>query len=40
MDFLKLCADRYSVRSFSDTPIPDEVLNQILEVPSPKSQRL
>ena len=31
MDFLKLCADRYSVRSFSDTPIPDEVLNQILE---------
>ena len=31
MDFLKLCADRYSVRSFADTPIPDEVLNQILE---------
>ena len=31
MDFLKLCADRYSVRSFSDTPIPDDVLNQILE---------
>ena len=31
MDFLKLCADRYSVRSFSDTPIPDEVLNRILE---------
>ena len=31
MDFLQLCADRYSVRSFADTPIPDEVLNQILE---------
>ena len=31
MDFLKLCAERYSVRSFADTPIPDEVLNQILE---------
>ena len=31
MDILKLCADRYSVRSFADTPIPDEVLNQILE---------
>ena len=31
MDFLKLCADRYSVRSFSDTPIPEEVLNRILE---------
>lgn len=31
MDFLKLCADRYSVRSFSDKPIPDEVLGQILE---------
>lgn len=32
MDFLKLCADRYSVRSFSDKPVPDEVLQQILEV--------
>ncbi len=31
MDFLKLCADRYSLRSFADTPVPDEVLNQILE---------
>jgi nitroreductase len=31
MDFLKLCAERYSVRSFSDAPIPDEVLNQILQ---------
>ena len=31
MDVLKLCADRYSVRSFADTPISDEVLNQILE---------
>ena len=31
MDFLALCAERYSVRSFSDAPIPDEVLAQILE---------
>ena len=31
MDFLKLCADRYSLRSFADTPISDEVLSQILE---------
>ena len=31
MDFFTLCADRYSVRSFSDTPISDEVLTQILE---------
>ena len=31
MDFLKLCADRYSLRSFADTPIPDEALTQILE---------
>ena len=31
MDFLKLCADRYSVRSFADTPIPDGVLAEILE---------
>lgn len=31
MDFLKLCADRYSLRSFSDAPIPDDVLDQILE---------
>ena len=31
MDFLKLCADRYSLRSFSDAPIPEEILDQILE---------
>ena len=31
MDFLKLCAERYSVRSFADTPIPDDILHQILE---------
>ena len=31
MDFLKLCSDRYSLRSFADAPISDEVLNQILE---------
>ena len=31
MDFLKLCSDRYSLRSFADTPISDEVLSQILE---------
>ena len=31
MDFLKLCANRYSLRSFSDKPVPDDVLDQILE---------
>lgn len=31
MDFLQLCADRYSVRSFAPGPIPDEILDQILE---------
>ena len=31
MDFLKLCADRYSLRSFSDRPVPEEVLTRILE---------
>lgn len=31
MDFLKLCADRYSLRSFADTPIPNDVLTKILE---------
>ena len=31
MDFLQLCTDRYSVRSFAPGPIPDEILDQILE---------
>ena len=31
MNFLQLCADRYSVRSFAPGPIPDEILDQILE---------
>ena len=31
MDLLKLCAERYSLRSFADTPIPDDILNRILE---------
>ena len=31
MDFLELCAERYSCRSFADTPLSDEVLQQILE---------
>ena len=31
MDFLQLCAERYSARSFTEAPIPDEVLNRILE---------
>ena len=31
MDFLKLCADRYSLRSFSDKPVPEDILDQILE---------
>ena len=30
MDFLKLCAERYSLRSFAEAPIPDDILNQIL----------
>ncbi|HML47638.1 MAG TPA: nitroreductase family protein [Clostridia bacterium] len=31
MDFLKLAADRYSVRKFSDKPIERETLEQILK---------
>lgn len=31
MDFLKLAAERYSVRKFSDKPIERETLNQILK---------
>ena len=31
MDLLKLCAERYSLRTFADTPIPDDILNRILE---------
>lgn len=29
-DFLQLASDRYSVRSFSSAPVPDDVLNRIL----------
>lgn len=43
MDFLTLCADRYSVRSFAPTPISDEVLSRILEAgrlaPTAKNQQ-
>lgn len=31
MDFLRLCAERYSVRSFSDEPLDDVALDAILE---------
>lgn len=31
MDFMELLASRYSVRDFLPDPIPDEVLNEILE---------
>lgn len=31
MDFLKLAADRYSVRSFSDRPIEQEKMDKILK---------
>lgn len=43
MDFLTLCADRYSVRSFSPTPVPQDVLDGILEAgrlaPTAKNQQ-
>ena len=43
MDFLKLCADRYSVRSYSDKKVPDELLLKILEAgrlaPTAKNQQ-
>ena len=31
MDFLNMAKKRYSVRSFKNDPIPDEVINKILE---------
>ena len=31
MDFLKLAQDRYSCKKYSDRPVPEEVLTQILE---------
>ena len=31
MDFLKLAADRYSVRKFSSRPVPQEALEKILQ---------
>ncbi len=43
MKFLTLAADRYSVRSFSDRPIPAEILADILEAgrlaPTAKNQQ-
>ena len=43
MDFLKLCADRYSVRSYTDRQVPDEILMKILEAgrlaPTAKNQQ-
>lgn len=43
MNFLKLCADRYSVRSFSNDPVPAESLGNILEAgriaPTAKNQQ-
>ena len=31
MDFLALAGSRYSVRSFADTPVPEELLEKVLE---------
>ncbi|MBQ7991903.1 MAG: nitroreductase family protein [Solobacterium sp.] len=31
MTFMDLCRERYSVRHYSDRPVEDEVLNQVLE---------
>lgn len=31
MDFLKLCSDRYSVRSYTDRQVPEDILMKILE---------
>ncbi|MBE6693973.1 MAG: nitroreductase [Ruminococcaceae bacterium] len=43
MDFLKLCADRYSVRSFSSRPVEEELILKILEAgrlaPTAKNQQ-
>ena len=43
MEFLELCKERYSVRSFSDRTVPSELLNQILEAgrvaPTAKNQQ-
>ena len=30
MDFMTLCAERYSLRSYADTPVPEEALAKIL----------
>ena len=30
MDFMTLCAARYSLRSYADTPVPAEALAEIL----------
>ena len=31
MDFLALAGSRYSVRSFADTPVPEELLEKVLK---------
>lgn len=31
MDFLALAESRYSVRSFADTPVPEELLEKVLK---------
>ena len=33
MDFEKLCAERYSLRKFSDRPVEAEKLEKVLENP-------
>ena len=43
MDFLELCAKRYSVRSYSDRTVPAELLEKVLEAgrlaPTAKNQQ-
>ena len=43
MDFLELCRDRYSVRSFDDRAIPADLLEQVLQAgrlaPTAKNQQ-
>ena len=31
MDFLALAGSRYPVRSFADTPVPEELLEKVLD---------
>ena len=43
MDFLELCKERYSVRSFSDRTVPAELMEKVLEAgrlaPTAKNQQ-